>query len=135
MIRTGCSCVCLGFDWDRSRSFIFSSTHPSLSTLSFLLQFVSQRSISLFDPPFILPVTPPTRCYKPIGDRFAGIRVMLVSDPRLWTLTLALAIAMATKFSQFSLYNIPHRGFSIRLVYIHLMLINLSSFPSNPSTF
>lgn len=71
-------------------------TSPVLS--SFLLsihlcpltRFVSQHSISLFDPPFILPATPPPRRSQPITDRLAGIHGMLVSDLRLWTLTLAL---------------------------------------------
>lgn len=124
---------------------VLAPTRTSLVLSSFLQsihlcplsRFVSQHSISLFDPPFILPSTPPPRRSQPIINRLAGIHGMLVSDLRLRTLTLALSDCHSNRIRPVPPFEtIFHDGvFSIHLVYIHLIHINLFPFPSNCSIF
>jgi len=103
------------------------SSFPLSIHLCPLPRFVPQHSISLFDPPFILHATPPPRRSQPIINRLAGIHGMLVSDLRLWTLTLALCDCHGNQNRPVPPFKtIFHTGvLSIHLVYIHLIHINL----------
>lgn len=107
---------------------VLAPTRTSLVLSSFLQsihlcplsRFVSQHSISLFDPPFILPATPPPRRSQPIINRLAGIHGMLVSDLRLWTLTLALCDCHRNQIRPVPPFEtIFHKGFFFNPSCLH----------------
>lgn len=88
---------------------MFSSIHPSLSTLSVHLSALNKPVWS----PIHSHSDPAPRQTQPIRDQFAGIWGILVSDLCLWTLTLTpLALPWKPNLTSSSIRdNIPHQGF------------------------
>lgn len=126
------SCACPRPEMDLTCSFIFSSIHPSRSSLSVRLSALNKPVWS----PIHSHSSLAPRYSQPIREQLAGILGMLVSDLCSWTLTLALPIAMATKYDRFPhswQYSTP--GF-FNLSCLHTTYPHQSfSFPSNRSIF